>query len=113
GLIASSESQRQIVAPEISQTIPPATAARAISLLEKRESGSPLAAGSSQASAFTSARTSGGKSRRLAPARTLIEARESFLVEALAPHRDDLAPGVQTRRDLVVAQALARQEHHL
>jgi hypothetical protein len=60
-LIASSESQRQTDAPESSQTIPRATAARAISLVEKRDSGSPLAAGSSQASAFTSARTSGGK----------------------------------------------------
>src|SRR5947208_519173 len=48
-----------------------------------------------------------------APARTLLEAGEPLLVEALAPHRDDLAARVQARGDLVVAEPLGGQEHDL
>src|SRR5438105_9300609 len=98
--MASSASQRQTVAPESSQQMPRATASRAMSRLERRESGRPLSPGSSQASARTSALTSGGKGRRPAAARTLLEAGDPLLKEALAPHRDDLAACVQARRDL-------------
>src|SRR5581483_6425648 len=111
--MASSLSQRQTVAPEISQQMPRATASRAISRLERRASGRPCSPGSPHASARTSARTSGGKGRRATPARALLEAGDALLVEALAPHGDHLAAGVETRSDLVVCEPLGGQEHHL
>jgi len=56
-LIASWESHRQTVTPEICSTMPRVIASRASSEEDQRESGTPLSAGSSQAIAMTSART--------------------------------------------------------
>jgi hypothetical protein len=56
-LIASCDSQRQTVTSLIRSTIPRVTASRASSAADQRDSGTPLAAGSSQAIAITSART--------------------------------------------------------
>ena len=65
GLIASSASQRRIVDGETAGVMPLATAWRASSGQVHRASGAPLAAGISQARAFTSATTRAGKTRGL------------------------------------------------
>ena len=57
GLIASSDSQRQTVTPEICSQIPRAIASRASSDDDQRASGTALSAGRSHASRITSART--------------------------------------------------------
>ena len=57
GLIASSDSQRQTVTPEICSQMPRATASRASSEDDQRASGTWLSAGSSHARRITSART--------------------------------------------------------
>jgi hypothetical protein len=57
GLIASSESQRQTVTPEICSQIPRTTTSAASSEDDQRASGTWLAAGSSHARRITSART--------------------------------------------------------
>jgi len=55
----------------------------------------------------------GGKAHRTAPARSLLEAGEALLEEALAPLADHLPPGVEPRRDVVVIETLRREEHQL
>ena len=57
GLIASSESQRQTVTPEICSQIPRAIASRASSVEDQRASGTSVSVGRSQARRITSART--------------------------------------------------------
>jgi hypothetical protein len=56
-LIASWDSQRQTVTPDICSTIPRVIASRASSLEDQRDNGTPLSTGNSQAIAITSART--------------------------------------------------------
>jgi hypothetical protein len=72
GRIASSLSQRHTVVPETRQTIPRATASRASSAPDQRDSGRPVWAGSSQASALTSAISAGGKRPRPTRPRPLV-----------------------------------------
>jgi hypothetical protein len=57
GLIASSESQRQTVTPEICSQIPRETTSAASSVEDQRASGTWLSAGRSHARRITSART--------------------------------------------------------
>jgi hypothetical protein len=57
GLIASSDSHRQTVIPEICSQMPRVTASAASSLDDHRASGTQLSAGSSHARRITSART--------------------------------------------------------
>ncbi|HWE59590.1 MAG TPA: hypothetical protein VG228_07840 [Solirubrobacteraceae bacterium] len=57
GLIASSESQRHTVTPEICSQIPRVTISAASSADDQRASGTSLAAGRSHARRITSART--------------------------------------------------------
>ena len=57
GLIASSDSQRQTVIPEICSQIPRATTSRASSIDDQRASGTSLSEGRSHARRITSART--------------------------------------------------------
>jgi len=57
GLMASCDSQRQTVTPEICSQMPRSTASRASSEEDQRDSGTPLETGSSHAIAITSART--------------------------------------------------------
>ena len=66
--MASSESHRQRVVPEMCPTRPRAITSRATSSVLQRLKGTPEVAGSSQAMDFTSILTSGGKAR--GPART-------------------------------------------
>jgi hypothetical protein len=112
-LIASSDSQRHTVTPEICSQIPRATTSAANSADDQRANGTSLSAGRSHAKRITSARTCGGKSRRSAAPGPILEAREALLEEPLTPLGDDLAAAAQTLRDLVVAQPVGRQEHHL
>lgn len=78
GRIASSASQRQTVVPEIAQTIPRRTASAAISGPDHLDKGRPDSAGSSQASAFTSAISPGGKRPRPTRPWSLIQTRETL-----------------------------------
>ena len=72
----------------------------------KRDSGSPVSWGSSQARAFTATTTLGGKAGRSPDARPLFKADETFLEEPLAPLADDLPRGIEASADLIVAQAV-------
>lgn len=113
GLIASSESQRQTVTPEICSQIPRATASAASSEDDQRASGTWLPPGRSHASRMTSARTCGGKSRRSAAPGPVLEAGETLLEEPLAPLRNDIATATQPGGDLVVAHPIGSHQHHL
>ena len=57
----------------------------------------------------------GRKFDHVSPAltRSLLEAGEALLEEALAPFADHLPSGVEPRRDLIVIDALGREEHQL
>jgi hypothetical protein len=63
--------------------------------------------------ALTSTARVGGKAHRTAPTRSLLEAGEALLEEALAPFADHLPSGVEPRRDLIVIDALGSEEHQL
>lgn len=106
--MASRSSQRQRVAPLISATNPRSITARRISAIEKRESGLPWSLGNSQASAFTSTTTLGGKTRRGTATRLLFESRQPPLVmEALAPLTDDLPWRIEPSSDDVVCETIS------
>ncbi len=111
--MASSDSHRQMVVPEISATMPRERTSAAMSATCRRDRGTSRREGSSQARALTATTTSGGKDRWSAASGALLQAGEPLLEEPLAPLRDDLAPGVQTSGDLVVVQALGGHEHDL
>jgi hypothetical protein len=87
--------------------------ARRISAIEKRESGLPWTVGSSQASAFTSTTTLGGKARRGAATCLLFESRQALFMEALTPLADDLPRRIEPRGDDVVGEALGGIEDDL
>jgi hypothetical protein len=55
--------------------------------------------------------TLGGKAGRAASARTLFEAGEALLKEALAPLADDLSRRVHSGGDLVVAEPFRGVKH--
>jgi hypothetical protein len=77
------------------------------------QSGSPCVAGSSQASAFTSATCSGGKTARAARALTILEAGQPLLEEPFPPSADDPRRRLQTARDLGRRLPLGRVQDHL
>jgi hypothetical protein len=111
--MASAESHRQMVVSEIEATIPCSMAARARSGACQRASGTPLAAGSSHASALIATTTSGGKDRGPPGSWSLLEPEQALLVEPLAPLGDDLAGSAQPGGDLVVGHPLGGQQHDL
>src|SRR5438270_6468466 len=111
--MASADSHRQMVVPEISATIPREQTSAAMSGTCRRASGTPRRDGSSQASALTATTTSGGEGRGPTAPGTLLQAGETLLEEALAPLRHDLPAHVQPCRDLVVVQAGGGHEHDL
>src|SRR6266496_3753781 len=112
GFNASSCSQRQIVEADALVT-PRWTTSRWSSAREKRESGSPCVAGSSQASAFTSATCSGGKTARAARALAILQAHEPLFEEPLPPAADDPRRRLQPTRDLRRRLPLGRVQDHL
>src|SRR4051812_17558963 len=107
GFKASSCSQRQIVEAEASLMLR-STTSLCSSVREKRPSGSPYLAGSSQASAFTSAICSGGKTARATRALPVIEAGQPILEKPLAPAAHDFRCRLQPARDLGIALPLGR-----
>src|SRR5215203_3387750 len=108
--MASSESHRQMVVPEICATMPRAIASRATSCVLQRLKGTPEVAGSSQAMAFTSILTSGGKGRGPARARSIFQPLQALLMESLAPLPDHLRAGVQPRGYLLVGDFFGGQK---
>jgi hypothetical protein len=100
--MASSESHRQMVLPEICLTMPRAITSRATSSVLQRLKGTQEVAGSSQAMAFTSILTSGGKARGPARTRSIFQPFQTLLVESLAPLPEHLRAGVQSRGYLLV-----------
>jgi hypothetical protein len=109
--MASAESQRQMVVSLMEATSPSAIAARASAGQCQRESGTPVLAGSSQASALMAMMTSGGKDRRATSAGLVVEAGEALLEEPFAPLGDDLPWRVEPVGDGVVAQAFGGVQH--
>src|SRR5215210_1186365 len=109
--MASSESQRQTVVPEISATRPRSIASRATSAALQRRRGTPKVAGSSQANALTSILASGGKEGRSAGAGPVLQSIQSLLVKALAPLTRRLGSGVQPGGDFLVGGSLGGQQH--
>jgi hypothetical protein len=63
--------------------------------------------------ALTSTARLGGKAHRTSTARSLLEAGQAFLEEALAPLADHLTPDVEPRADDVVVETLRRQQDQL
>ena len=76
---------RHTVAAEIAATTARLTSSRASSAQLQRDSGTPVVAGSSQASCLTSAMTRGGKGPGSTRAFAIGQARHALLEEALAP----------------------------
>ena len=111
--MASSESQRQIVAPEISATMPRSITSARISGTYSRLSGTQRRLGSSQAKDLTATTTSGGKDPGTTAAGTLLEAGKALFVEAFSPLRDDHPVGVEPCRDLVVVEPLSGHKYDL
>jgi hypothetical protein len=93
GLIASAQSQRQIVVSEMEAKMPCSTAARARSGQCQRASGTPAVVGSSQASALPATTTSGGNSGPSSPG-LIGQSGQALLVEAFAPLGHHLPRGV-------------------
>src|SRR5687767_8000715 len=108
--MASSESHRQMVVPEICPTMPRAITSRATSSVLQRLKGTPEVAGSSQAMALTSILTSGGKARGSARTRSIFQSRDALLVESLAPFPDHLRTGVQPGGYLLVGDFFGGQK---
>ena len=93
--------------------MPRSMTSRCSSARENRDTGSPCVAGSSQASAFTSATCSGGKTTRAARALPILQAGQPLLEEPLPPATDHLRRRLQPPRDLGVALTLGRVQDHL
>jgi hypothetical protein len=77
------------------------------------ERGSPSFSGNSQARAFTSTTTSGGKSPGPPRSRTVLQPLEALPEEALSPLAHHLPPRVEASSDLVVGKSLAGEKDHL
>jgi hypothetical protein len=79
----------------------------------KRERGSLISLGSSQARAFTATTVPGGKDTRPALPREFFQAADTLFKEALTPLAHDLAGSIEALSDLVVAQPLGGIQHDL
>src|SRR3972149_9158317 len=113
GRIASSLSQRHRVVSPMEATMPRLRTSCLISARLKRDNGRPCSCGSSQASALTATTTPGGKAGWAPAAEPFFEPAQALIKEALPPLADNLARGIEPRRDLVVAQALGGVERDL
>jgi hypothetical protein len=63
--------------------------------------------------ALTCTTSSGGKNPGSAGARAVFQASQAFFEEAFSPAADDLASRAETVGDLIIGEALVREEHHL
>jgi hypothetical protein len=111
--MASSLSQRRTVLSLIVATKPEERTYRAISGVLHRDKGTPVVAGSSQASAFTSSTTSGGKNPGAPGAVSIIEPRHPLVEESLSPEIDHFAPRIKSFGDFIVSQPLVGQKDDL
>jgi len=100
-----------MVIPLIWATSPAVITSRRSSSTLKRDSGIPSRAGSSQASALTSATSRGGKDGGAASARTILETGEPFLKEPLSPLAHDWARQIEDLGDLPVLKTISGKEH--
>lgn len=85
----------------------------AISAADQRANATPDVAGSSHASALTSATCAGGKTPRSTRPRSLLEPVNAFLAEPFSPLRYRLARLIEPRRDLGVGHAVGRVQDRL
>jgi len=113
GRMASSLSHRHTVLSLIVATKPTLRTYRAMSAVLHRDKGTPVVAGSSHASAFTSITTSGGEDPGAPRAVSIIEPRHSLVEESLSPETDHFASGIQPLGDFIVAQSFVCQEDDL
>jgi hypothetical protein len=104
-------SQRRIVDADASE-MPRSTTRRWTSAAERRESGAP-SEGGSQATAFTWATSSGGKTARATRPRSVLEALEPLLGEASSPAPHYVGVHLQPPGDLGVSQAVRGVEDEL
>jgi len=88
------------------------TTRRWTSAAERRESGAP-SDGGSQATAFTWATSSGGKTARAAQPRSVLKPRKPLLEEASSPASDHLRVDLEACTDLHVGQPLGGVEDEL
>ena len=102
-----------MVAPLMSATMPLRIASEAISEVEKRDSGTPLSRGNSQASALTLTTISGGKNGRSSGSGTILQSEQTEFKEPLAPSADDLPRDVQLQADGLVVDALSGEQYDL
>jgi hypothetical protein len=109
-LIASSCSQRQIVAADASVT-PRSITNRCSSVRENRPSGRPCDSGSSHAIALTSATCSGGKTARSTRPRPVAQPLQTMLGESSSPATDQTGRAIKARRDLGVGQPIGGIQH--
>ena len=79
----------------------------------RRDRGKPICPGSTQAIVLTATTSSGGGDRPAARAFALCQAGKAPLEEAIALLADELAAGVESLGNLVVAQATSSQEDHM
>src|SRR5712691_6466441 len=89
---------------------PRSITSRCSSVREKRDSGAPRVAGSSRATAFTAAISSGGKTARLARPRPVLESPKPLTCEASSPAAHHLFVHVEPPPDLPVGQPVGRVE---
>ena len=113
GRMASSLSQRHTVLSLMVATKPVERICRAISAVLHRDSGTPVVAGNSQASAFTSITTSGGKNPGPPRAISVIESRQPMVKESLSPETDHFAPCIQPLGDFIISQPFVGKEDDL
>jgi hypothetical protein len=83
------------------------------SVMLKRDRGIPRSWGSSQARALIVITVLGGKPRRSAVARSIVEPLEAFLEEPFSPLADDLGRGVEPSRDILVLETVGSIQNDL
>jgi hypothetical protein len=79
----------------------------------KRDKGIPRSWGSSHARALIVITVLGGKPRRSAVARSIVEPLEALLEKAFPPLTDDLGRGIEPSRDILVLEALGSIQNDL
>src|SRR5437667_9646045 len=104
--MASLLNHRQRVVPLIWAVMPCAITSRRMSDRENLDKGNPRRTGSSQARAFTSTTTLGGKAGRATTSGLFIEPGQSEFGEPLSPLTDNLPWQVESRRDNVISETL-------
>ena len=113
GLMASALSHRQTVIPLMEPTIRCLMTSRAMSRSLKRDNGMPLSLGSSQARAFTSITTSGGKYAGTTASCLIPKTGQALFKETLPPFRDDLTGQLKPPTDLLILKPFGSKEDDL